>query len=80
MWTESKLKCTNQALQEGIIGKNPSSFEHLIRPAKSGSNITYSRILYLHTTCSNWHILILGNQNHVIQISNSSIHPGLQLL
>jgi hypothetical protein len=67
MWTESKLKCTNQAWHEGIIGRNPSSFEPLIKPVKSSWNITCNRILYLHTTYSNWHILILGNQNHVIQ-------------
>ena len=35
MWAESKLKYTYQAFQEGIMGKNPSLFRPLIRPAKS---------------------------------------------
>jgi hypothetical protein len=32
---ESKLKYTYQVFQEDIMGRNPSSFGTLIRPAKS---------------------------------------------
>jgi len=66
-WAESKLKYTYKAFQEGIMGKNPSLFRPLIRPAKSGWNSPYSKILYFYTTDSNELILSLRCQNHAIQ-------------
>ena len=35
-WTKSSLKNKYQALQEGIMSRNPSLFRPLIKPAKSG--------------------------------------------
>jgi hypothetical protein len=49
------------------MGRNPSSFGPLIKPAKSSRNSICSRILYFHTTYSNGHILILKYQNHAIR-------------
>jgi len=49
------------------MGRNLSWFGSLIKPAKSGQNLTCSRILYFHITYSNEHILSLKYRNHEIQ-------------
>jgi hypothetical protein len=49
------------------MGRNPSWFRSLIKPVKSGRNLTCGRILYFHVTYSNEHILSLKYRNHVIQ-------------
>jgi hypothetical protein len=56
----------SKAFQDGIIGRNPSSFGPLIKPAKSSRNSICSRILCFHTTYSNGHILSLRYQNYAI--------------